>query len=479
MNYRMIKYTLGWLMMFEAGFFLVPMITAVVYGEWQSLVAFGIAAVICLGIGLLCVWKKPEKTGIFAREGFVIVSLSWILLSIFGAIPFMLSGATTNFFDALFETASGFTTTGSSIFREVESLPHAILMWRSFTHWVGGMGVLVFIMVFLPLGGGQNMHIMRAESTGADVSKLVPRVKHTAVILYSIYLGLTVLLFIVLLISEMPLFEAINTAFATAGTGGFGFRNDSFASFSAVQQIVVTVGMLIFSVNFNSYYLVLKLKFKDAFNTEVRAFFLIVAAVIAIITLNIYQSYDSVWDALRHAAFTVASLISTTGFGTENFDLWPSLSKTLLVLVMFIGGCAGSTAGGMKVSRWLIAIKGFIREIFTLIHPRQVKKITLDSRPVDKEVIKSVSSYIVCFVMVFVGSLLVISLDGRDVVTNFTAVAATINNIGPGLEGVGPTANFADFSNLSKLMLTFNMIAGRLEIFPLLILLSPNTWKKA
>ena len=479
MNYRMIKYTLGWLMMFEAGFFLVPMITAVVYGEWQSLVAFGIAAVICLGIGLLCVWKKPEKTGIFAREGFVIVSLSWILLSIFGAIPFMLSGATTNFFDALFETASGFTTTGSSIFREVESLPHAILMWRSFTHWVGGMGVLVFIMVFLPLGGGQNMHIMRAESTGADVSKLVPRVKHTAVILYSIYLGLTVLLFIVLLISEMPLFEAINTAFATAGTGGFGFRNDSFASFSAVQQIVVTVGMLLFSVNFNSYYLVLKLKFKDAFNTEVRAFFLIVAAVIAIITLNIYQSYDSVWDALRHAAFTVASLISTTGFGTENFDLWPSLSKTLLVLVMFIGGCAGSTAGGMKVSRWLIAIKGFFREIFTLIHPRQVKKITLDSRPVDKEVIKSVSSYIVCFVMVFVGSLLVISLDGRDVVTNFTAVAATINNIGPGLEGVGPTANFADFSNLSKLMLTFNMIAGRLEIFPLLILLSPNTWKKA
>ena len=479
MNYRMIKYTLGWLMLFEAGFFLVPMITAVVYGEWQSLVAFGISALICLGLGLLCVWKKPEKTGIFAREGFVIVSLSWILLSIFGAIPFMLSGATTNFFDALFETASGFTTTGSSIFREVESLPHAILMWRSFTHWVGGMGVLVFIMVFLPLGGGQNMHIMRAESTGADVSKLVPKVKQTAVILYSIYLGLTVLLFIALLISEMPVFEAINTAFATAGTGGFGFRNDSFASFSAIQQIVVTVGMLMFSVNFNSYYLILKLKFKDAFNAEVRTFFLIVAAAIAVITIDIYQSYGSVWEAMRHAAFTVASLISTTGFGTENFDLWPSLSKTLLVLIMFIGGCAGSTAGGMKVSRWLISIKGFVREIFTLIHPRQVKKITLDSRPVDKEVVKSVSSYIVCFVMLFVGSLLVISLDGRDLVTNFTAVAATINNIGPGLAGVGPTANFADFSNLSKLMLTFNMIAGRLELFPMLILLSPNTWKKA
>lgn len=478
MNYRMIKYTLGWLLMFEAGFFLVPMITAVVYGEWHTLVAFAISALICLGIGILCVYKKPEKTSIFAREGFVIVSLSWILLSIFGAIPFMLSGATTNYFDALFETASGFTTTGSSIFREVESLPHAVLMWRSFTHWVGGMGVLVFIMVFLPLGGGQNMHIMRAESTGADVSKLVPKVKHTAVILYSIYLGMTVILFIALLISGMSVFEAVNTAFATAGTGGFGFRNDSFASFPAVQQVIVTIGMLMFSVNFNSYYLILRLKFRDAFNTEVRTFFIIVAAVIGIITLNIYQSYDSVWEALRHAAFTVASLISTTGFGTENFDLWPSLSKTLLVMVMFVGGCAGSTAGGMKVSRWLIAIKGFIREIFTLIHPRQVKKITLDSRPVDKEVVRSVSSYIVCFVMIYIVSLLVISLDGRDLVTNFTAVAATINNVGPGLAGVGPTANFADFSNLSKLMLTFNMIAGRLELFPMLVLLTPSTWRK-
>ena len=479
MNYRMIKYTLGWLMMFEAGFFLVPMITAVVYGEWKTLLSFAISALICLTVGFFCVRKKPEKTGIFAKEGFVIVSLSWILLSVFGAIPFMLSGVTTNFFDALFETASGFTTTGSSIFREVESLPHAILIWRSFTHWVGGMGVLVFIMVFLPLGGGQNMHIMRAESTGADVSKLVPRVKHTAVILYSIYLAMTAILFIVLLIAKMDVFDAINTALATAGTGGFGFRNDSFASFSALQQWIVTFGMLFFSINFNAYYLILKLKFRDAFNAEVRTFIIIVISVIAIITLNIHQSYGSLSDALRHASFTVASLISTTGFGTENFDLWPSLSKTLLVLIMFIGGCAGSTAGGMKVSRWMIAIKGFVREIYTLIHPKQVKKITLDSRPVDREVVKSVSSYIVCFVMVFICSLILISLDGRDLVTNFTAVAATLNNIGPGLSGVGPAANFADFSNLSKLVLTFNMIAGRLELFPMLVLLSPATWKKA
>lgn len=479
MNYRMIKYTLGWLMVFEAGFLLVPIITAICYREWSTLLAFIGVAAICAALGLLCVIKKPQNTSIFAREGFVIASLSWIVLSALGGLPFFFTGVTPNFFDALFEAASGFTTTGSTIFREVESLPKAILMWRSFTHWVGGMGVLVFIMAFLPLGGGQNMHIMRAESTGADVSKLVPRVKQTAVILYSIYLGLTVILCTVLLISGMGVFEAVNTAFATAGTGGFGFKNDSFASYSATQQWIVIAGMLLFSINFNSYYLILKLKFRDAINTEVRTFFLIVIAAIAIITLNIYDIYGSISEAVRHAAFSVASLISTTGFGTENFDLWPSISKTILVMVMFIGGCAGSTAGGLKVSRWLIAIKGFIRELFTLIHPRQVKKITLDGAPVDTQVVKSVSSYIVCFIMLFVSSLLLISLDGRDLITNFTAVSATINNIGPGLAGVGPTSNFADFSNLSKLVLTFDMIAGRLELFPMLILFSPATWKKA
>ena len=475
----MIKYTLGWLMMFEAGFFLVPMITAVVYSEWHTLVAFAISALICLAIGSLCVYKKPEKTGIFAREGFVIVSLSWILLSIFGAIPFMLSGATTNFFDALFETASGFTTTGSSIFREVESLPKAILMWRSFTHWVGGMGVLVFIMVFLPLGGGQNMHIMRAESPGPEVSKLVPKVKQTAFILYSIYFVMTVLQFIILLISGMGVFESINTAFATAGTGGFGIRNDSFASFSAAQQIIVTVFMLLFSINFNSYYLILKLKLRDAINSEVKTFIVIVLAAIGIITLNIYQSYGSIGEALRHASFTVSSLISTTGFATEDFDLWPSLSKAVLVLIMFIGACAGSTGGGMKVSRIIIAFKGFLRELYTLIHPKQVKAITIDKRPVDREVVRSVNAYLACYALVFISSLLLITLDDFDLVTNFTAVTATINNIGPGLAIVGPTANFANFSNISKLVLTFDMIAGRLELFPMLILLSPATWKKA
>ena len=474
----MIKHTLGWLLMFEAAFFLLPMITAVCYGEWKTLFAFLISALICLALGGLCIIKKPKKTTIYAREGFVIVSLSWILLSVFGALPFLFCGATESFVDALFETASGFTTTGSSIFREVESLPKAILMWRSFTHWIGGMGVLVFIMAFLPLGGGQNMHIMRAESPGPEVSKLVPKVKQTALILYSIYFVLTLAQIIALLISGMSFFESINTAFATAGTGGFGIKNDSIASFPAAQQVIITLFMLIFSINFNSYYLVLRLKFKDAFNAEVRAFILIVVSAIAIVTLNIYQSYGSIGEAIRHSAFTVASLISTTGFATENFDLWPALSKTVLVLIMFIGACAGSTGGGIKVSRILIIFKGFVREIYTLIHPKQVKKITIDKRPVDREVVRSVNAYLACYILVFTISLLLITLDNHDLVTNFTAIAATINNIGPGLSGVGPAANFADFSVFSKLVLTFNMIAGRLELFPMLILFSPATWKR-
>ena len=478
MNLKMIKYTLGWLLVFEAAFFVVPMLTALVYLEPAGL-GFLWSSLITITLGGLLVLKKPEKTTIYAKEGFVIVALSWIVMSIFGALPFMFTGVTDSFVNALFETASGFTTTGSSIFGTVADLPKCILMWRSFTHWVGGMGVLVFIMAFLPLGGGQNMHIMRAESPGPEVSKLVPRVKHTALILYSIYLALTVLQIIILLISGMSAFDAINTAFATAGTGGFGVRNDSLASFSAAQQIIVTVFMLVFSINFNSYYLVLRLKFREAFNYEVKVFLAVVAGAIAIITLTIYQSYGSFGEALRHAAFSLSSIISTTGFATENFDLWPSLAKTVLVLVMFVGACAGSTGGGIKVSRLVILFKGFAREVNTLVHPKQVKKITIDKRPVDSEVARSVNSYIACYILIFAVSLLLITIDGHDLVTNFTAVAATINNVGPGLAGVGPTSNFADFSAFSKLVLTFNMIAGRLELFPMLILFSPAAWKKS
>ena len=351
-------------------------------------------------------------------------------------------------------------------------------MWRSFTHWIGGMGVLVFIMAFLPLGGGQNLHIMRAESPGPEVSKLVPKVKNTAIILYVIYFVMTVIQVVALLIADMPVFDALNTAFATAGTGGFGLKNDSFASASAAQQIIVTVFMLLFSINFNSYYLMLKLKFKDAINSEVRAFVLIVISAIAIITANVYTQFETLSDAIRHVSFSVASVISTTGFSTVDFNLWPSLAATVMVIIMFIGACAGSTGGGIKVSRFIILVKGLFRELGAIVHPKQVKKITVDRRPLDREVIRSVNAYIVCYVLIFTVSLVAISFDNKDLVTNFTAVAATINNIGPGLGEVGPASNFSGFSWFSKLVLSFDMLAGRLELFPMLILFTPSTWKR-
>ena len=477
MNFSMIRYTFGWLLLFESLFLCVPLITAAVYWEGAF---FGFLATITvtLVLGILMSRKKPQRTELYAREGFFIVSLSWIIISLFGALPFMFTGSTVNFVDALFESVSGFTTTGASIFSDVEALPRSILMWRSFTHWIGGMGVLVFIMAFLPLSGGQNMHIMRAESPGPEVSKLVPRVKNTAIILYIIYFCLTIVMLISLLISGMSVFDAVNTSFATAGTGGFGLYNDSFASFTPVQQILTTVFMLVFSINFNSYYLILKLKIKDAFNSEVRAFLLIVFATIAVISINISSEFDTLEDAVRHSAFTVASLISTTGFSTVDFNLWPELSRTLLVMIMFIGACAGSTGGGIKVSRILMLFKGIARELSTIVHPRQVKKITLDGRTVEREVTRSVNAYTATFIVIFTVSLIAISFENRDLITNFTAVTTTLNNVGPGLGGVGPTSNFASFSPFSKLVLIFNMLAGRLELFPMLVLFSPATYRK-
>ena len=473
----MIRYTFGWLLLFESIFFAVPIITAAVYLE-SAFFAFLITDLITLAFGILLTRKKPTDKSLYAREGFLIVSVSWITISFFGALPLFFSGSCQSFIDALFESVSGFTTTGASIFSDVESLPRSILMWRSFTHWVGGMGVLVFIMAFLPLSGGQNMHIMRAESPGPEVSKLVPRVKNTAIILYIIYFVMTLIMFISLLCSGMSVFDSVNTAFATAGTGGFGIYNDSFASFSATQQIIATVFMLLFAINFNSYYLVLKLKLRDAFNHEVRAFLAIVAIATTIIVINVAPSFESTGDAVRHSAFTVASIISSTGFSTADFNLWPELSKTVLVILMFIGACAGSTGGGIKVSRIIILMKGMARELSMLIHPRQVKKITIDSRPVEHEVIRSVNAYIATFILIFVSSLIVISFDNRDLITNFTAVTTTMNNIGPGLGGVGPTSNFQSFGALSKLVLIFDMLAGRLELFPMLVLFSPSTYKK-
>ncbi len=490
MNYRMISYVVGCIWLFEAAFLLVPLITALVYGEAAAL-SFLWTALICLGVGLLLTFRKPKNQTLRARDGFVVVSLSWIAISLLGALPFMFTGVTASYMDALFETVSGFTTTGATIFAEVESLPNSILMWRSFTHWVGGMGVLVFIIAFVPLSGGRNMHIMKAESTGPDVGKLVPRVRTTAMLLYSIYLGLTLLQFILLLCGGMSVFEAMTTTFSTAGTGGFGVKNDSLLSFSPYIQIVVTVFMLLFSLNFASYFLALRGKFKEAFSSEVRTFLVVVLAsivlIVASITANVaadpalqaqFGASDNLGDIIRHVAFSVASIISTTGFATVDFDLWPQLARGILVLIMFIGACAGSTGGGLKTSRIVLLFKGVVRDLRAAIHPKQVKQITVDKKPVGQSVVQATFSYFACFVVVFAASVLLLAVDGYDFTTNFTAVAATINNIGPGLSGVGPTCNYAFFSPLSKLVMIFDMLVGRLELFPMLILFMPSTWKK-
>ena len=477
MNYRMITYILGWILLFEAGFLLVPTVTALVYGE-QAIKGFLLSIAICVAVSALLIFKKPKNTSLRSRDGFVIVSLSWIVLSLFGAIPFMLTGVTASYVDALFETVSGFSTTGASIFTDVEILPRSILMWRSFTHWVGGMGVLVFIMAFLPLSGGRNMHIMKAESPGPSVSKLVPRIRTTAALLYSIYLALTVLQFVVMLCGGMTVFEALCTAFGTAGTGGFGIYNNGMNSFSPFLQVAIAVFMLIFAINFESYFLLLHRKWREALTTEIIVFLSIVAAAVGIITWNLYASFGSVSEALRHAFFTVSSLISTTGFSTVDFDLWPALSKAVLLLLFFIGACAGSTGGGVKVSRIVILFKGIAREIRNAIHPKQVKKVVVDGKPVEEKTVNAVFVFFVCLVIMLGLSVLILSLDGADFTTNFSAAATCIGNVGPGFAAVGPTKNFAFFSPLSKLVLIFDMLAGRLELFPMLLLFAPATWKK-
>jgi trk system potassium uptake protein TrkH len=473
----MIRNILGWILIFEAGFMLVPLLTAIIYTE-DIFLSYLISMGICLIIGFLLIWKKPTNRTLYSRDGFVIVSLSWIILSIFGALPFFISREIPSFVDALFETVSGFTTTGASILSEVESLSHASLMWRSFTHWVGGMGVLVFIMAFVPLSGGNNMHIMKAESPGPSVSKLVPRVKTTAMIIYLIYIALTIIEFILLLCGGMNLFESANTAFATAGTGGFAFRNDGFASFSSYIQIVVTVFMVLFGINFASFYLILLGKFKEALTTEVKVFLGVFVSAVAIITLNTQGLFNTLGENIKHVSFTVASLISSTGFSTVDFDIWPTLSKVCLIFVMFIGACAGSTGGGIKVSRILIFFKSITKELHLMIHPRQVKKVMIDKHPIEHEVVRATNVYMVCYVIFFSVSLFLVSIEGYDLVTNFTSVLTTVNNMGPGFALVGPTKNFGFFNPLSKLVLIFDMLAGRLELFPMLVLFFPTTWKK-
>ena len=485
MNYSIVRRTIGALLIFEGIFFVLPLITAVIYWE-EAFFSFLISICICAGLGGLCLIGKSKDPSIYAKEGFVIVALSWIVLSIFGALPFYLSGEIPSFIDALFETVSGFTTTGATIMPDgasIEALPKSLLMWRSFTHWIGGMGVLVFIMAFLPLSGGRNMHMMKAESPGPTVGKLVPKVRETAKILYSIYGIMTLAQLILMLAGGMPIFDAITTAFGTAGTGGFAVKGDSMAGYSPYLLIVITVFMLLFSVNFNAYYLIGKGKWKEVLTTEIKAFFAVVFVAIAFITANLLLTSVADYgytfsEALLHTSFSVASVISTTGFSTENFDLWPTFSKTILVVLMFIGACAGSTGGGIKVSRVVMLSKGAGNEVGRILHPNKVKKITMDKRVVEHEVVRSLNAYIIAYILIYIVSVLLVSLEGYDMTTNFTSVAATLNNIGPGLSLVGPAGSFAFFNDFSKLVYIFDMLAGRLELFPMLLLFMPATWKK-
>lgn len=478
MNYSIIFYILGWILNFEAAFMALPCIVAIIYQEpagWS----FVKAMAICLLIGTFLVIKKPKNQVFYVKEGFVTVALSWIVLSVMGALPFLFSGAITNPVEAVFETVSGFTTTGASIIKDVEILPRSILFWRSFTHWIGGMGVLVFILTLLPLTGGYHMNLMKAESPGPSVSRLVPKVQSTAKILYSIYIGMTILQILLLLLGKMPLFDALTTSFGTAGTGGFGIKNDSMAGYSPYLQNVTTVFMILFGVNFNVYFLIISGRMMQALKSEeLRYYLVIIGAAILAITINITSMYGSAQAAFHHAAFQVGSIITTTGYATTDFDMWPQVSRTILVMLMFIGACAGSTGGGIKVSRLVILVKTVKKELGQYLHPKMVRKIKMDGRVVDHEVVRSINVFMVAYMLIFGFSLLLIGFDNQDLVTNFTAVAATFNNIGPGLGLVGPVQNFSVFSNGAKIVLIFDMLAGRLEIFPILLLFVRDTWKK-
>lgn len=479
MNYSIIFYLIGWILTADAGFMIIPCITALIYQERAGW-CFVLTMAICLAVGIpLILMRKPKNKVFYIKEGCVTTALSWIVLSIMGALPFVLSRSIPHPIDALFETVSGFTTTGASILSDVEALPKCMLIWRSFTHWIGGMGVLVFLLALLPMASGHTMNLMKAESPGPSISKLVPKVKATAKILYLIYLSITCLCVLFLLIGGMPLFDALCTAFGTAGTGGFGIKNDSIGGYSPYIQVVITIFMILFGINFTFYFLVLKKKLKQAAVIEEVKYYLgIILVSILVITLNIRHIYGNVGTALRHAAFQVGSIITTTGFSTTDFNLWPEVSRTILVMLMFVGACAGSTGGGIKVSRFLILIKTVRKELHLFLHPNAVKKVKMDGKSISHEVVRSTNIFLIAYVLIFSFSMLVLAIDNHDLITNFTAVAATFNNIGPGLELVGPTGNFGFFSYLSKCILILDMLAGRLEIFPLLLLFNKDTWKK-
>lgn len=481
MNKSMIRYIIGWILNVEAAFMILPVIIAIIYKETSGF-AFIKAIIICWAIGIPATLHKPKNRAFYAKEGLVTVALSWIVLSLAGALPFLLSKEIPHFADAIFEIVSGFTTTGASILTDVEALSKSIIFWRSFTHWIGGMGVLVFILAILPMAGGHSMHLMRAESPGFQVGKLVPRLKTTAMILYTIYFGMTVVQVVLLLLGGMHWFDALTITFGTAGTGGFAVKNASMAAYpSYYLQTVTTIFMILFGVNFNVYYLFLIRKPKAALLCEeARWYLIIIASAIVAIALNINGAgIFSLFDAFHHAAFQVASIITTTGYATADFNQWPIFSKTILVLLMFVGACAGSTGGGIKVSRIVIMIKQLGKEIRYAIDNRSIKVLKFEGKKLEKESLHSINLFLIAYFLIFAVSSLLVSLDNFDMTTNFTAIATTINNVGPGLEMVGPTGNFSAYSDLSKFTMSFNMLAGRLELFPMLILFMPGTWRRS
>lgn len=483
MNYRMIGRLISQILAVE-GLFMIPALLLCLYdGDMHVVLAFGISlgaiAAAAGGMYLLC---RRAKKGFYAREGLVCVGLSWIALSIFGCLPFYLSREIPHFVDALFEIVSGFTTTGASILPDVESLARGLVYWRSFSHWLGGMGVLVFLLAVSAIGGrnsGFTMHILRAESPGPNVGKLVPRMRKTATILYVIYIVLTITNIIFLLLGKMPLFDALCTAFGTAGTGGFGIKNDSMVGYSPYLQNVCTIFMFLFGVNFSCYYLLLLGNVKDVFrDEELRTYVGIFLGSIVLIVLNLRGYYDTIGETIRHAAFQVSSIMTTTGFATTDFDLWPSFSKAILLCLMFVGASAGSTGGGIKCGRVVLLLKTVRKNIHQITHPQKVYVVRNNGQVMDKKVLENTNAYLAVYVLIVFVSFLIVSLDGFSSTTNFSAVMACFNNIGPGLDAVGPTCNFSSYSVLSKIVLIIDMLAGRLEIFPILILGSMSTWRR-
>ena len=483
MNYKMMGKFIGLLLMVESIFMMPALIISLCMKEYSSIMGFTVTIVLLWGLGvtlrLLC--RKARKS-FFAKEGLVCVGMGWLFMSLLGCLPFFLSGAIPNYVDALFEIVSGFTTTGASILEQIEGLPYGILYWRSFSHWLGGMGVLVFLLA-IPMGGeggsGFTMHLLRAESPGPNVGKLVPKMKQTAQILYILYIALTVLDVIFLLIGGMPVFDAVCTAFGTAGTGGFGIKGDSIAGYSPYIQNVCTVFMLLFGVNFSCYYLLLLGQIKSVFkDEELRMYLGIILASILLIVWNLRGYYDTLEETVRHTAFQVASIVSSTGYATTDFDLWPGFSKAILLFLMVIGACAGSTGGGFKCGRALLVVKNMLRSVRQLIRPQRVQVVRMNGQTVDEKVLANTNTYVAAYAIIIIASFLLISVDGFSITTNFSAVLACLNNIGPGFEAVGPTCNFASYSIFSKLILIWDMLAGRLEIFPILILFSRTTWRQ-